>query len=166
VHNSETLVAVTDPPSPPTPELIIPSPLPLDDNYEPVAGQQDLPVNYFVLPCDSVANTCETANQRLSESFELSTMKKETLEATLDTFKVIKVNIDGSITDATGVIASDKIRLDIRAFCGNVSSTSIQYKGSQSFYPSIGVVRYDITCNSDSGGATMYATVSRVNFSY
>jgi len=166
VHDSETLVPVTDPPSPPTPELIIPSPLLLDDNYEPIAGQQDLPVIYYVLPCDSVANTCETANQYLNESFELSTMKKETLDVSLDSFQVIKVNIDGSIGDFSGVNPSDKIRLDIRAFCGNVSSTSIRYKGSQSFYPSIGVVRYDITCNSDSGGARMYATVSRVNFSY
>ncbi len=166
VHDSTTLL-ITDPPTPPTAAIIFPSPLQLDDSYEPVANQMDWPIDYYVLPCNEDANTCDpTANQRLQETIEFSLMIKENLETSMDYFQSVKVPFHGTITDPTGGIDLHKVRLDIRAFCGNVNDSYISYSGSQWFYPSIGVVRYEITCNSDSGGAIISATVASVNFPY
>jgi hypothetical protein len=162
VHDSSNLAL----PGPPTPAIVLPSPLPLDNSYDPIAGQNDLTIDFYVLPCNSDTNSCQGANQRLTETLTLSQMIKENLESTLDFFQSIKVPFDGNITDQAGSAVSS-VRLDIRAFCGDVNDDSINYSGSEWFYPSIGIVRYEAQCTSSSGDSKFFAaTVSSVNFSY
>jgi hypothetical protein len=162
VHEGSTSLVS---PGPPIPAKIIPSPLPLDDNFEPIAGQSDLDINYYVLPCDHINNTCQLANQQLTETLSLSKMIKENLETTLDYLQTIKVPFIGNITDPTSSAVSG-VRLDIRAFCGDVNDANIGYTGAEWFFPSIGIVRYEVTCTSSSETQILAATVSSVNFSY
>jgi hypothetical protein len=161
-HNASNLIN----PGPPVAAMVLPSPLQLDDDFDPVAGQSDLDIDYYVLPCNRDTSTCEPANQQLTETYTLSQMIKENLETTLDYFQSIKVPFDGIITDPGGSAASG-VRLDIRAFCGGVNDISINYSGSQWFYPSIGVVRYEVSCTSSSGDSKFFSeNVSSVNFPY
>ena len=151
--------------NPPVPAVIQPSPFALDDNFQPVSGQSDQMINYYVLPCDSSNNTCSSgANQYLSETLTLSQMIKENLETTVDTFETIKVPYDGVINDQN---TDPNIRLDIRAFCGVANDTNISFSGSRWYYPKIGVVRYEMHCSSSSGDQQIAAaTVSSVKFQY
>jgi hypothetical protein len=93
-------------------------------------------------------------------------MIKENLETTLDYMESIKVPYSGSVSDPAISSSDPGVRLDIRAFCGDVNDPNIGYSGAQWFFPSIGIVRYEVTCTSSSGTEFYSATVSSVNFSY
>ena len=160
VHDSLSLVGK------PNPAVIIPSPL-LDDNLQPISDQ-DFSIGFWVFPCDSAANRCSTVNQSLVDTLERSESIKETLETTVEFFDSLKVPFstgsNGQVVDQN--TNEPNVRLDIKAWCGDITDQTISFSGAQWFYPSIGIVRYEITCIGTAGQTNIQATVSDVNFSY
>jgi hypothetical protein len=157
VHESSSLADT------PIPVVILPSPL-LDDNLQPITDS-DFSINYFVFPCDTTANTCSTVNQSFTDTLVRTQTIKENLESSLDYFETIKVPFSsGAATDLN--FNELNVRLDIKAWCGDISDQSISFSGAQWFYPSIGIVRYEIICAGSTGAPQIQATVSSVNFPY
>jgi hypothetical protein len=146
----------------PVPTVVMPSPL-LNDSGQPITDQ-DFPISFYVLPCNSGANTCQTANQSYIDNLLLTQMIKENLETTLDYFETIKVPFtSGNITDQD--VLEPNIRLDIKGWCGDVNDQNITFSGSEWIYPAIGIVRYEITCTGSTTNS-FQANVTSVNFSY
>jgi hypothetical protein len=94
-------------------------------------------------------------------------MAKENLESSLDYLETIKVPFsNGNVIDLNS--NEQNVRLDIKAWCGDVADSTISFSGTQWFYPSIGIVRYEITCIGSKlvPSNQIQATVSSVSFSY
>jgi len=155
VHNSTNLPATQTL----QPQVVFPSPLQLDDNFNPVAGQSNFPIDYYVLPCSTEFNRCDQGFQRYQESLVFSQMIKEDLDTTLDSFQSLRISYSG-IVDNTG--GGNAIRLDFRTFCASVTATNILFSDMLWIYPSIGVVRYGVFC----GGEYISAIISSTNFAY
>jgi len=156
VHDSASLTGI------PNPVMIVPSPL-LDDNLEPI--KEDFSIEYYVIPCDSEANSCPTGvNQYFADNLLRNQSIKETLETTVEFFDSIKIPFENGLATNQNTNVPN-VRLDIKAWCGDIDQT-ISFSGAQWFYPSIGIVRYEITCIGTAGQTNIQATVSDVNFSY
>lgn len=140
------------------------------DTFQPIAGQADENIAFNVFPCYEISkpDQCETnPNQSLSESFELSKMVVYNLSNNVDFFETVRVPYNGSANSVNGLIDQRKILLDIRAFCGNPTDTAVTYSGKEFLYPSVGIIRIELNCNSSTQGPTfLSADISSVNFPY
>jgi hypothetical protein len=133
--------------------------------FQPISGQADENIDYYVFQCTEQTNQCELYNQRLTETFELSKMKVYDLSNKVDYFETVQVPYNGTAMSLSGGTDLRKINLDIRTFCGDPTETSINYSGSEFLYPSIGVVRFEIYCTGTQF-SYLTAELSSVSFSY
>jgi hypothetical protein len=166
-HNYVNINTTADINNPPKEETVFSSPFLDATTFQPMAGQADESIDYYVLPCfeQSKPGTCDPYNQRLTETFQFSKMQVKNLTNKVDFFETVQVPYNGTVQSYGGVTDLRQVYLDFRTFCGNPTDSPITYSGSEFLYPSIGPVRFEVNCSSLSYHS-LTADISSVNFSY